>query len=294
MKTPNPKKQSDRKGTIAVRGDLLESTRIGKGLSYEELSERTEWVDPKGRRRTISITTIKKAERGGPCYLGTIRRLAETIGLEPHALGVQNGEAMTLPAILPLSPPPESQQQKATPPRSAPPPTELPMIAVIILGDDNINEFSKRYPNTQDFIEFLRRSSKSKWEIVVDSIEEGSVIIKIKINEDDFLAMLRAFYELKLKDLGVTEIVLPLSSLDAATGTVDETNEFLDKVNDIFSKYNPEVNLVANHYRPAVRYVPGMPTKPQNAGRVCSSSPSAAKPHSKRQIEMSDFDENED
>jgi anti-sigma regulatory factor (Ser/Thr protein kinase) len=105
-----PESGKPREGRIPVRGDVLRAAREKKDWGYQELSDQTE-RRVKGKLKKISITTIKKAERGGPSYRSTIRWLAEVLDLQPSDLWDLHGEpvggadlAENTPVIQPPSP----------------------------------------------------------------------------------------------------------------------------------------------------------------------------------------------
>ena len=80
---PETPTEGDR--ALPVRGDVLRSARQRKGWEQEELRRKTE-VIRNGRKLYISLNTIRKAEGGGPCFLGTIRRLADALEIDPGQL----------------------------------------------------------------------------------------------------------------------------------------------------------------------------------------------------------------
>ena len=80
---PPTKSRGQFERTASVRGEVLKAARMKKGWGQDELVRQAARLEP-GLR--VSLGTVQRAERGGPCYLTTIRALAVAIGVEPTAL----------------------------------------------------------------------------------------------------------------------------------------------------------------------------------------------------------------
>ena len=82
--------QTESGRTTLVRGDLLKTARMMKGLGLEAFQASM-------GRPDVALATIKKAESGGPSYLATIRRLCDALELQPETVILRDDAPVYIP-----------------------------------------------------------------------------------------------------------------------------------------------------------------------------------------------------
>lgn len=175
---------------MSVRGEVLKAARMKKGWGQDELVRQAARLEP-GLR--VSLGTVQRAERGGPCYLTTIRALAVAIGVEPTALiselpGSRPDGAAVPEGHAPRSPASPEEPERPGGHRAEPePPRTVPARAVPFHPFDPF----KRYDEVRHLLEPRPPGEAIPHDVVADillhSIQPAYYLKKLELLDDDLV-----------------------------------------------------------------------------------------------------------
>lgn len=160
--------ESDSSRTRAVDGQKLTELRLAKGLSVEDLAEKSK----------VSEKTIRSMQKGARCYINTVRVVAA-------ALGVQCATLLT-----------------GDPPA---PPHSSDRIRVVIHLPRNLKEFDQA-DELRQILESLQTLLGGDLEMDVQDIESGSIIVTFEMNESGVFSLYSAILDGSIKALGIQRV----------------------------------------------------------------------------------------
>jgi transcriptional regulator with XRE-family HTH domain len=154
--------------------------RLERGWRVEDLAKRAE----------CSVKTVENVERGAKVYLATLKRIAEAVGVEFLSLVSEwNTES---------SPKPDPKLN----PKAQQPRTGGKRVEVQIKLSINLDQFDETDQFTS-LLQALVRAIAATSEVGAVSIESGSTIIKLEMSEEDAMALVRAYENGRLRELGI-------------------------------------------------------------------------------------------
>jgi transcriptional regulator with XRE-family HTH domain len=159
-----------RSRTLPVRGETLKNLRVKKGWPVRELAKKA----------GCSKETIENAERGRPVYLATLAKIARALDVAVDALLADSSDLPT-PATTNPSP--------------------VRRIAFDITLRFEMADFDESNQFGSLMMQLVRRAATQSL-IDINSITDGSVIIRGEMDEEDYARLLAAFREGRLADLG--------------------------------------------------------------------------------------------
>ena len=159
---------------VRIQNDLVRDLRLQKGWTVNNLSTLT----------GLSLKTIMRAEKPGwRVKLSTVELLAKALGVGSDVL--MGGSSSK-----------HSDKKNAC---------QIDVSVSIIIDNDNIEAFSEN-PQIALIIEHMGKLANllDQWEMV--KVRKGSVIIELKLTEEDAKRLIEAFHQGKLDSLNISSV----------------------------------------------------------------------------------------
>lgn len=170
-----------------LKKDRVKQLREAKGWSQETLSTKA----------ITSLKTISSIENGAPARISTIGKLAKALGVEPSALLSESTKEDAQTTIVPL---PTTQQIEGGGRNDA-----VEVVLKIRLPFERFDETR----GIEGILAFLAATIKAKQAIVETEVLPGSIVMVIRVAEEDAMALVQAMLRFELDAINVDEMTVP-------------------------------------------------------------------------------------
>lgn len=200
-----------------LKKDRVKQLREAKGWSQETLSTKA----------IMSLKTISSIENGASARISTVGKLAKALGVEPSALLAESTTQEAQTAIVSLPP---TQQPAGGGPNDA-----VEVVLKIRLPFERFDETK----GIEGILAFLAATIRAKQAIVETEVLPGSIVMILRMDEEDAMALAQAMLRFELDAINVEEISTPdFSDRHISTELKDNSPEVRTKSAEIEANFD--------------------------------------------------------